>query len=152
MTPATISRIEGGSRGLSIERLEAIAKALDISMAELFLDEAERVEFHPVKKPHQPNPFEVAPKWAQELLDEVRSLREQEVEKILLGEVDGPGAAPGYNVQLTGEKENMGTKKNRSTTNLIRLHVGRHPDRRRMRRRRRRRPANDAGADRAGKV
>lgn len=78
LTPATISRIEGGSRGLSIERLEAIAKALDISMAELFLDEAERVEFHPVKKPHQPNPFEVAPKWAQELLDEVRSLREQD--------------------------------------------------------------------------
>ena len=78
LTPATISRIEGGSRGLSIERLEAIAKALDVSMAELFLDEAERVEFHPVKKPHQPNPFEVAPKWAQELLDEVRSLREQD--------------------------------------------------------------------------
>ena len=78
LTPATISRIEGGSRGVSIERLEAIAKALDISMAELFLDEAERVEFHPVKKPHQPNPFEVTPKWAQELLDEVRSLREQE--------------------------------------------------------------------------
>ena len=80
LTPATISRIEGGSRGLSIGRLEAIAKALDVSMAELFLDETERVEFRPVKKPHQPNPFEVAPKWAQELLDEVRSLREQDKE------------------------------------------------------------------------
>ena len=106
LTPATISRIEGGSRGLSIERLEAIAKALDISMAELFLDEAERVEFHPVRKPHQPNPFEVAPKWAQEK-------KQEQIVNLLLDLLRCCDFKPGLLNSNNAKPSNSGSRKSK---------------------------------------